>query len=113
MGNKKEEWLDPWSEEFFAHQRPIREATQTKDPQKTLQAIHEHLPKMIATRDEVAALPLPNGFQPGLFGTIRNLILGMKNSELLEAQRKGTLQAWNETIGGVQRDVKRLESGRR
>jgi len=112
MGNKKEHWLDPWSKAFFAHNHLIREAMKTKDPQTTHRAIQEHLPEMIAIRDEIVPLPVPDGFRPGLFGTIWNLILVIKNSEVIEAQRDGTLKVLNETIGGCQRDVRRLESGR-
>lgn len=65
----KEKWLDPWSDAYHAHQRPLREATETKDYQKTLQALHEHLPEMIAIRDEVATLPLPQ-VRSGMFGML-------------------------------------------
>lgn len=109
----REEWLDPWSDQFHTHSQPIREAIKSKDPQQSLQAIHEHLPEMIAIRDEVASLPIPNGFQPGLFGQLMNLITGTRNSELLDAGRRGTLQAWDEAIGDYRRELRRLETVRR
>lgn len=105
----KDKWLDPWSEAYYAHQRPLRKATETKDSQKTLQAIHEHLPEMIAIRDEVATLSLPY-VRSGLFGMLWDQITGIKPSDRLEIEREVTLKAWSESIGQYQRELRKLES---
>ncbi len=105
----KEKWLDPWSDAYYAHQRPLREATETKDSQKTHQAIHEHLPEMIAIQDAVATLPLPH-VRSGQFGMLWDQITGIKPSGRLQIEREATLQSWNESIGQYQRELRKLES---
>src|SRR5262245_21928371 len=109
----KERWLDPWRDTFYAHSGTVRDTIKMKDPQKTLQVIQEHLPVMISIRNEVASLPLPSGFGPGLFGTLWHFIVRIKNSELLEIERDVALKNWDESIGTYQRELRRLESGRR
>jgi len=109
----REQWLDPWGKAFYTHSTPVRQAIRDKNPGRTLEAIDEHLPAMIAIRDEVASLPVPNGFRPGLFKTVFNLAIGIKPKDLLEIEREAQLKVFGEQIGDAQRELRRLEAKRR
>jgi hypothetical protein len=110
---KPEEWLKPWQDEYYSHARPLREALKGRDKELALQAIHEHLPTMIVVRDEVAGLPIPDGYGYGLLKMLYNMAVGIKTEEVLAIQQQVTLEAWNKNIGEAQRELKKLETARR
>ena len=94
----KEQWLDPWCEQFYTHTRPIQKQEKRRIRRRPSKPFKSTFRRSYA-RNEVAALPYPYGFGPGLFKSLFNLCLGIKKEDLLEIERSATIKVWIKPLG--------------
>lgn len=103
-----EEWLEPWSNRYYEHQRPLREAFESKNIKKAIDAFNTHMPEMISIRNAVAELEIPTYWPTSLFTSLKNLLWGIKHHQILQIERDVALEFWDRSIRDYQVEYQEL-----